>query len=303
MMKPLFRALISCIALSAFLAPAAMAVTSSVKPVYYVPTDKSWSFSDFHGVQCGVRNVQRWYSRELFNDNARFDKVITYYGNYSSNHCLNVNMGDCIADVVNGTGIDPWTNDKYRAKLLIIGRGFQGWAGGTGDTAGHGYAVVGAESLVAQSECAGNWWCNQEVWNGTVIHELGHTFSLPHSADPNSIMGAHSDFENKHFTAGEPSTVATDPATPTKDPNWTRCEFDEQCASNRCGCNGGNTMYCLPHSGYPKYCSSGSIPNWEHCRNDSDCQSGYCAPDHRGEYACLPHTGYQYCPNTDIFIP
>ncbi len=303
MKHPLSRILITCVAMICFVVPAAMAVTSAVKPVYYIPTDKAWSPWDFHGVQCGVRNVQRWYSRELPNDNIKFDKLLTYYGNFSSNHCLNVNIGDCIADVTNGTGIDPWDLGPDRAKLLIIGRGFQGLAGGQGDTAGRGFVVVGAESLIAPSECAGQLWCNQRRWNATVAHELGHAFSLSHVTDPDSIMGSMEDWEKQHLTGSEPSTVASDLATAAKDPNWTRCEFDEQCASNRCGCNWGNTMYCLPSSAYPTSCQGGSIPNWEYCRFDSQCASGYCEPDWKGENVCLPHTGYQYCPNTNIFIP
>jgi len=296
-----YRILAAIVLLQVICVPAALAVTSIVKPVFYVPTDKSYYFYDFHNVQCGLRNVQRWYSRELPNDNVAFDNLLLYYGNYTSQQCID-NMGQCIEDTKNGTGIDPWDSDDTRNKLLIIGRGFLGWAGGTGDNQGRGYAVAGAESLVAQGECAGNWWCTEEYWNGTVIHELGHAFSLPHNSDPDSIMNSHGDYKNKHLTGSHPAIVESDPATRTKDPNWTRCENDYQCATLRCGCNGGDTMYCLPHSGYPKWCSYRSIPNWEFCRWDWECASYYCDPDWRGWLACLPHTGYVYC-WIDLFLP
>ncbi|MCP4661557.1 MAG: hypothetical protein GY856_39655 [bacterium] len=296
-----YRILAAIVLIHLICVPAALAVTSIVKPVYYVPTDKSYNVFDFHNIQCGLRNAQRWYSRELPNKNLAFENLRLYYGAYTSTQCLN-NMGQCIEDTKNGTGIDPWDNDYTRNKLLIIGRGFLGWAGGAGDTAGRGYAVVGAESLIAQGECAGNWWCNEEMWNGTVIHELGETFDLDHSSDPDSIMNYHDNYKNRIFTSAEASQVESDPATRSKDPNWTKCESHYQCGTLRCGCNGGDTMYCLPHSGYPTYCSSRSIPNWEYCRSNSQCASSYCDPDSKGEMACLPHTGYVYC-SIDIFTP
>lgn len=296
------RTLLATAALAVVLLVAgpALAQTSLVRPVYYVPTDKAYSVYDFHDVQCGLGNTRRWYARELPNDTVEFAPMIRYDGAYTSSHCI-ANMGDCIADITAGTGIDPWDSDSTRNKLLVIGRGFLGWAGGTGDTAGRGYAVVGAESLTAQGECAGNWWCTEEIWNGTVAHELGHTFSLPHSSDDASIMKFHGDYKNKGLTGTEPGLVESDPASRAKGTNWTACENDYDCQSRRCGCNGSNAMVCLPTSAYPTWCSG--VPNWSSCRNDSDCASGYCAPDHQGNMACLPSTAYVYCGGIDIFYP
>lgn len=36
--------------------------------------------------------------------------------------------------------------------------------------------------------------------------------------------------------------------------NWHACTADYQCYSNRCGCNGGTVMQCLPDETYPEYC-------------------------------------------------
>ncbi|HKI00806.1 MAG TPA: hypothetical protein VKK31_02385 [Thermoanaerobaculia bacterium] len=290
------RSILPILALTVGLVTSAQAgaVTSRVAPVLYMPAGATQyagpegeALLDYHasGVSRGLANVARWYARELPNDLALWDDLIVFRGNYTAAQCL-ADMGPCIGDTATSLGLDPWAPGNVRQKLLIVGAGFLGWAGGTGNTAGQGYAVVGMESLMDTPKCAGNWWCTPEIWHGTVAHELGHTFSLPHSSDPNSIMNFHGDWINKHFTGSEPATVQSDPATEPKRTNWSYCEIDFECASLRCGGNVSEPrLLCLPSALYSK--GAANIPDGVFCRTNAQCQSGACGIGPEGDRICL----------------
>jgi hypothetical protein len=103
----------------------------------------------------------------------------------------------------------PW-NDSSQIKLLLLAQGAGAWAGADSENGGieqerdagrvnrgtfGGLAVVGDSSLggILAGVCPreGNaswrrpeggtaWWCNWNTYRGTLAHELGHTFGLPH---------------------------------------------------------------------------------------------------------------------------
>ena len=55
-------------------------------------------------------------------------------------------------------------------------------------------------------------WANVSTAFGATIHELGHTFGLPHSADRFSVMSRGFDFFSRSFTVVEPPVAGkTDP--------------------------------------------------------------------------------------------
>jgi len=269
-------------------------ITSRIAPVLYIPAGATQydgpqgkALLDYHasGVSRGLADVARWYARELPSKLAIWSDLVVFRGHYTAQQCLN-DMSPCIGDVSTSLGLDPWAPGNQRQKLLIVGAGFLGWAGGTGNTSGQGYAVVGMESLMDTPKCASEWWCTPELWHGTVAHELGHTFSLPHSADPNSIMYFHGDWTHKHFTGAEPGTVQSDPATEAKRAGWSYCEIDFECASLRCGGNWSEPrLLCLPSTAYPK--RAAAIPDGVFCRNSSECQSGLCGVGPKGDRICL----------------
>ena len=66
---------------------------------------------------------------------------------------------------------------------VVFGVGLLGWAGGSGNGSS-GLAVVGVESLIRQGDCFGEVWCSADIWRGTVIHEMGHSLTLPHNPHP-----------------------------------------------------------------------------------------------------------------------
>ena len=56
-------------------------------------------------------------------------------------------------------------------------------------------------------------------------------------------------------------------------PNWSSCTADGQCQSQRCGCNGGTKMVCLPTSKYPKFCTTPGC-QWGSSGNNGDSCGG-----------------------------
>jgi hypothetical protein len=274
------------------------ATTSIVVPILLVPRGSTINTIMQTQLTQALGNVRRWYQRELPNKNLKWDTLKIMPGDYTSaeylvnNHVWNVIPGE----IERKLGWNPWWGGDVRRIALVIGRDLQGWAGANG-SGGSGLAIVGLESLVDYASCDGNpernyanpeeiaiWWCNQTVWHGTAIHELGHTFSLPHDSDPSSIMSFHGDYTNKHLVPGHAATVETNPATEPKQANWSFCSIDYQCATKRCGGNGGNRLYCLPTSAYPKYASG--ITDGQFCRSNSECLSGRCEMNWNGEKVC-----------------
>ena len=97
----------------------------------------------------------------------------------------------------------PW-NDSADIKLLLLVHGAGAWAGadsengglGTREEAGRvpagnlgGFVVIGDSSVggLLAGACPTDgreggtaWWCNWDTYRGTIAHELGHTFGLPH---------------------------------------------------------------------------------------------------------------------------
>jgi hypothetical protein len=55
----------------------------------------------------------------------------------------------------------------------------------------------------------GKAWAVASTTIGAMLHEMGHTFGLPHTGDPSSIMSRGFDRFNRMFTLVEPPTVRT----------------------------------------------------------------------------------------------
>ena len=53
----------------------------------------------------------------------------------------------------------------------------------------------------------GTRWATTATTLGAMLHEMGHTFGLPHSADPRSLMSRGFDQFNRRFAAYEPPTL------------------------------------------------------------------------------------------------
>ncbi|MFP2931165.1 hypothetical protein ACLESO_39425 [Pyxidicoccus sp. 3LG] len=275
---------------------AQLAVTAVVTPILLVPQGSSVTAQQVTTLTQALGNVRRWYQRELPNKNVRWEPLVTMAGDQTAAHYLTNNnvWAEMPGEIQTKLGWNPWTYTGTTHHIaLVIGRDLLGWAGGNGYNDGRGLAILGLESLVEQSKCAGEWWCTQEFWHGTVAHELGHGFTLPHDSDPASIMNFHGDYTNKHFTGTAPATVEASPATQAKQENWSFCGIDYQCATKRCGGNwSGDRLWCLPSALYPK--EAAGIPAGYTCRTTSQCATGSCQMNANGDKVCSSGLQPQY---------
>jgi hypothetical protein len=262
------------------------AITSKVYPILLIPAGSSVTPTQQATVRQAMGSIRRWYNRELPTKNVVWEPMQVMAGDQTAAHYLTNNnvWAEMPGELQAKLGWSPWDTGDQRHIALIIGRDLMGWAGGNGYPDGRGLAILGMESLVETSRCSTEWWCTPEIWHGTVIHELGHAFSLPHDSDGNSIMSFHSDYKNKHLVRDHASIVDASPATALKYANWAACGGDYQCGTLRCGGNYGNQLQCLPSSLYPKQAQN--IPLGYLCRSHSECQSGRCELNADGYKTC-----------------
>jgi len=257
-------------------ADATTTVSSIVVPILLIPQGSSVTSVQQTTLTQALGNVRRWYARSLPNKIVKWDSLRILHGAQTAAHYLTNNnvWAEMPGEIQAAYGWSPWDTGDNRHIALVIGKDLMGWAGGAGYSDGRGIAILGLESLADQAPCSGNWWCTQEIWHGTAIHELGHGFSLNHDTDPLSIMNFHGDYTNKYFIAADTPIVEASPAVQAKLANWSGCTTDFTCATERCGGNWGNQLQCLPSTAYPK--EAGLIPNGSYCRTSSQCQSGHC---------------------------
>jgi hypothetical protein len=182
-----------------------------VLPVLYLPAGEPFSPDRLELQVQAVSDAQDWYARRLGGITFYAEPLIVQRSGHTFDELAGndfQNWWPLPAAEFAGWGI-PW-NDSSRVKLLILAQGAGAWAGADSENggilaeteagrspAGHlgGLAVIGDSSIggilagVCPREGAASWrrpdtgtawWCNWNTYRGTVAHELGHTFGLPH---------------------------------------------------------------------------------------------------------------------------
>jgi hypothetical protein len=174
-----------------------------VVPVYMVPADMEISRGRVKLTLAALESVRQWYARVLNGQTFRYDPLVVQRSRHS--------FAEFAADSFQawwpllqrefqGYGQD-WEDDD--TKMLWIAHGAGAWAGADSENGGidsipeagnvsdgdlGGLAVIGDSTLGGylagvcpdSGRTGSAWWCSWYTFQGTVAHELGHTWGLPH---------------------------------------------------------------------------------------------------------------------------
>jgi hypothetical protein len=181
-----------------------------VVPVYLVPRDQSFSNTAVRYHLGVLRDVRRWYGRVLGGRTFVYEPLVVQRSRYTFDQLAADSFQawwPLLQREFDDYGWD-W-NAHARFKLLFLTHGAGAWAGSDSENGGldsasqagrvdkgdwGGLAVIGDSSVAgvlagvcpevargkADSSVATAWWCSGSTYRGTVAHELGHTFGLPH---------------------------------------------------------------------------------------------------------------------------
>jgi hypothetical protein len=190
--------------------PAAAQEPPRVLPIYLVPRDQSIPRA---GVEYHVRvlqDVRRWYGQVLGGRTFVYEPLTVQVSRYTFAQ-LAADSFQAWWPLLQREFADyGWAwNAHAKFKLLFLTHGAGAWAGSDSENGGidsttqagrvdkgnwGGLAVIGDSSVdgvlagacpevaagKADSSIATAWWCSGSTYRGTVAHELGHTFGLPH---------------------------------------------------------------------------------------------------------------------------
>jgi hypothetical protein len=206
-----------CLVLGAalVLAPASAAAQEPprVVPVYLVPRDYAVPLERVPYHIRVLDDVRRWYARVTGGRSFVAEPLIVQVSRHSFAE-LAADSFQAWWPLLQREFADygfPW-NQRSRIKLLFLTNGAGAWAGADSENGGidsigaagktddgdwGGLAVIGDSSaggvfagVCPETAVPGTgergrgggtaWWCSGTTYRGTVGHELGHTFGLPH---------------------------------------------------------------------------------------------------------------------------
>jgi hypothetical protein len=198
---------------------AALGLTSSpvsaqrdrVVPILYLPADLPFDAARLPLQAQAVRDAQAWYASRTGGFAFRADPLIVQRSRHTFAELAGndfQNWWPLPAKEFADYGL-AW-NDSSHIKLLLLAQGAGAWAGADSENGGientgdpgsvprgglGGLAVIGDSSIAGilagvcpregtaswqKPEGGTAWWCNWNTYRGTIAHELGHTFGLPH---------------------------------------------------------------------------------------------------------------------------
>lgn len=176
-----------------------------VIPVYVIPSDLAFDARRLRLHARAVEDVRMWYAAALGGQTFRYDPIVVQ----RSRHTFAELAADdfqawwpLLLEEFSEYGLS-W-NDGSDFKLLFLVQGAGGWAGGDSENGGiestaeagtnakgdlGGAVVIGDSSVsgIMNGVCPTSgieggtvWWCNWDTYRGTIAHELGHTWGIPH---------------------------------------------------------------------------------------------------------------------------
>lgn len=184
-----------------------------VVPVYLVPRDYVVPLDRVPYHVSVVDDVRRWYGRATAGRTFVAEPLLVQVSRHTFAE-LAADSFQAWWPLLQGEFADygfPW-NRRSKIKLLFLTNGAGAWAGADSENGGidsigaagrtdrgdwGGLAVIGDSSAggVFAGVCPEDavpgtgergrgggtaWWCSGTTYRGTVAHELGHTFGLPH---------------------------------------------------------------------------------------------------------------------------
>lgn len=183
-----------------------------VVPVLYLPSDEVFDARRLELQVGGVRDAQEWYALRTGGHTFFADPLIVQRSRHTFAELAGndfQNWWPLPENEFADYGLS-W-NDSSTMKLLLLAQGAGAWAGADSENGGieratvaggtprgalGGFAVVGDSSIggilagvcprggtasFIRPESGTAWWCNWNTYRGTIAHELGHTFGLPHT--------------------------------------------------------------------------------------------------------------------------
>ncbi|UCD24322.1 MAG: hypothetical protein JSW51_15095 [Gemmatimonadota bacterium] len=196
-----------------------------VIPVYVIPKDLEFDRDRLALNAAAVEDVRQWYSRVLGGQTFRYDPIVAQ----QSRHTFAELAADdfqawwpLLIEEFRDHGL-PW-DEQSDFKLLFLVQGAGGWAGGDSENGGidsvaeagsvskgdlGGVVLIGDSSLsgILSGACPTTgitggtvWWCNWDTYRGTIAHELGHTWGIPH---PDAFLTPGPDGERSAWSCAD----------------------------------------------------------------------------------------------------
>ena len=193
-----------------------------VIPVYVIPSDLEFDRDRLELNANAVEDVRQWYFRALRGYTFHYDPIIVQHSRHT--------FAELAADDFQAWW--PLLIEEFRDyglswdqqsdfKLLFLVQGAGGWAGGDSENGGidsvteagtvnkgdlGGVVVIGDSSVsgILNGTCPTTgitggtvWWCNWNTYRGTIAHELGHTWGIPH---PDAFLTPGADGERRAWS-------------------------------------------------------------------------------------------------------
>jgi hypothetical protein len=173
--------------------------------VYLVPKDEAFHLNRLRLQVQAVEDVRRWYASQLGGPTFHAEPMVVHQSRHTFRELADSNFQQWwpLLEAEFAEIGYSW-HDSAEVKLLFLAQAAGGWAGGDSENGGiesiaqagrvpagawGGQVVIGDSSVagVLAGVCpmdgrtgATVWWCNWDTYRGTIAHELGHTWGIPH---------------------------------------------------------------------------------------------------------------------------